>query len=376
MPINHLVQGRMTEQLQQGVDGYFEIESIRFDVQFQTFEHAVRLGGRFLTSPEIAYDAISERAKGWGYLVFFRKEDDEQVIYAAQGTLQQARSRYALAITLFLVTLVSVFLTFGLIIDSGGQMGPLPFALSLDWESGLGYAIPLMLILLGHELGHFVVARRHHMSVTPPYFIPLPIISLGTLGAVIAMRSPPKNRRHLLQMAAAGPLVGLILAIPILWYGLSISQLGPLPVGESYMMEGNSLLYAGLKWLRFGQFLPAQNLDVMLSPVAFAGWVGLLVTALNLIPAGQLDGGHAAFTLFGERIRPLTYILIAILLVLSLRYVGWLIWAALLLVFGRVYAVPMDDITPLDNKHKALAILLLVLAVLLFMPNPMSIVTP
>ncbi|HEY54475.1 MAG TPA: site-2 protease family protein [Caldilineae bacterium] len=365
LPIDTLVQGRMTEELKYAVDGYFEIESIRFDVPILTFQHGVRLSGRFLGPTDVAYDAISERARPNGYLIFFRKEDAEQVIYAAQGTLPKTKPRWRLAGILFVATVLSVFITYGLTAD-----------LTIDWRLGLGYAVPLMTILLAHELGHFFVARRNRMAVSPPYFIPLPIISLGTLGAVIVMRTPPKNRKKLLQMGAAGPLAGLVFAIPILWYGLSISYIGHLPVGESYMLEGNSLLYAGLKWLQFGRFLPAAGLDVMLSPVAFAGWVGLLVTALNLIPAGQLDGGHAAYTLFGPRIRWFNYVLIAILLALSFRFTGWLIWVGLLILFGWRHAVPMDDITPLDGKHKALAILLLLLAVLLFMPSPMTIVNP
>ncbi len=366
MPIDSLIQGRMTEELKNAVAGYFEIDSIRFDASILTFKHAVRLTGRFLGPTDAAYDAIAERAKPNGYLIFFRKEGDEQVIYAAQGTLPKTRARWRLAGALFVVTVISVFLTYGLTATYG-----------IDWKAGISYAVPLMTILLAHELGHFFVARRNRMSVSPPYFIPLPIISLGTLGAVIVIRAPPKNRKKLLQMGAAGPLVGLVFAIPILWYGLSISQVGLLPIGTSYMLEGNSLLYAGLKWLQFGQFLPSEaGLDVMLSPVAFAGWVGLLVTALNLIPAGQLDGGHIAYTLFGPRIRWFNYVLIAILLALSFRYPGWLIWVGLLVLFGWHHAVPMDDITPLDGKHKAVAILCLVLAVLLFMPSPMTIVNP
>ncbi len=203
MPTDSLVQGRITEELKYAVDGYFDIDSIRFDAPILSFKYAIRLSGRFLGPTDTAYDAIVARAQPSGYLIFFRKEGDEQVIYAAQGTLPKTQSRWRLAGILFAATLISVFLTYGLTIDY-----------SIDWKAGISYAAPLMTILLAHELGHFFVARRNAMSVSPPYFIPLPIISLGTLGAVIVMRAPPKNRKKLLQMGAAGPLAGLVFAIP------------------------------------------------------------------------------------------------------------------------------------------------------------------
>jgi len=230
---------------------------------------------------------------------------------------------------------------------------------------------PQVEAVLAHELGHFFVGRRYKMAVSPPYFIPLPIVLLGTLGAVILMLAPPKNRRQLLQMGAAGPLAGLVFAIPLLIYGLSRSSVGPLPAGP-FILEGNSIFYGGLKYLLFGQWLPGNGLDVNLNNIAFAAWAGVLITALNLIPAGQFDGGHAAFTLFGQRIRPLTWVLIGLLAGLAVltQYWGWLLWAGMLFMFGQVYATPMDDLTPLDGKHKALAVLMLVLFVLLFTPIP------
>ncbi len=365
MPTDHLVHGRLSEQLQEAVIGHFTIDAIRFDVPFGRFGHAIRLSGRFLSSTEAAFDAISARAAAHRLLIFFRQEGGEQVVYAVQDSLPTLRPRWGLAAGLFVATLASVFLTGGLSENAGGGV-------SIDWRHGLAFALPLMTILLAHELGHFFVGRRYKMAVSPPYFIPLPIISLGTLGAVILMLAPPKNRRQLLQMGAAGPLVGLVFAIPLLIYGLSTSQVGPLPAGP-FMLEGNSLFYGGLKYLLFGQWLPGNGLDVNLNNIAFAAWVGMLITALNLIPAGQFDGGHAAFTLFGQRIRPLTWALIGLLIGLAVltQYWGWLLWAGMLFMFGQVYATPMDDLTPLDGKHKTLAILMLILFVLLFTPIPL-----
>ncbi|MCX7853744.1 MAG: site-2 protease family protein [Caldilineales bacterium] len=369
MSTDSLVQGRLTEQLQAAVADHFLIESIRFDVPFGRFGHAIRLSGRFISPTNVAYDAIAGRAAAYGLLIFFRREREEEVIYAAQGTLPRHQPRWALAILLFIATLASVFLTGGLQETRSG--------LSLNWREGLAFALPLMAILLTHEMGHFLVGRHYRMAISPPFFIPLPIVSLGTLGAVIVMLAPPKNRRQLLQMGAAGPLAGLAVAIPILLYGLSTSTVAPLP-NTPFMLEGNSLFYGLVKWLLFGRWLPSGGLDVHLNNIAFAGWVGLLVTALNLIPAGQLDGGHAAFTLFGPAVRPLTWVLIVFMLGLAAltQFWGWLVWAGLLFVFGQVYAVPMDDLTPLDGRHKALAAFMLILAVLLFTPIPLRLIVP
>ncbi|MCO6452345.1 MAG: site-2 protease family protein [Caldilineales bacterium] len=363
----------MSEQVQKAVAGQFQIEAMQFDIPFVRSQHAIRLSGRFLVPTEAAYEHISRLATDSGYVVYFRKEEDAEVIYFTPGRLPEHRPRWPLAVGLFAVTVVSVFLTGALTQETPDS------SMTIDWLAGLSYAIPLMLILLAHELGHFFVGRRYRMAVSPPYFIPLPLSILGTLGAVIVMVTPPKNRKHLLQLGAAGPLAGLVFAIPLLIIGLSYSNIQPLPTDQPYFVEGNSLLYVALKYLMFGQVLPTPDgQDVFLHNIAFAAWAGLLVTALNLIPAGQLDGGHAAYTLFGIRIRPLTFVIIGILIGLAIytQFWGWMLWAVLLFFFGQTYAVPLDDITPLDGKHKALAIFMLVLFVLLFAPNPLRVITP
>lgn len=238
---------------------------------------------------------------------------------------------------------------------------------------GWGFVASLLAILVSHEFGHYFMARRFGVAVSLPYLIPMPISPFGTMGAVIRMKDIPPNRRAMLLIGAAGPLAGLAVAIPVLLYGLSLSQVTPLPA-SGYSMEGNSLLYAGLKYLIFGRLLPSGGEDVFLHPVAFAGWAGLLVTSFNLIPAGQLDGGHVAYALLGQRTRYLNWAILGVLLVMGLFWQGWFLWAFLVFIFSRARVSPMDDVSPLTPVGIAVAVSLLVLFVLTFTPVPLRIV--
>jgi membrane-associated protease RseP (regulator of RpoE activity) len=261
------------------------------------------------------------------------------------------------------------------------------------WAAGLPYSIPLMAILLAHELGHFIAARIHQVPASPPFFVPMPLPPLGTMGAVILMRGRITSRDALLDIGAAGPLAGMAVALPVLIYGILESPVGPLPIGQDYWMEGRSLLYLGLLFLLKGPI--PEGHDIMLSPTAFAAWAGLLVTMINLIPAAQLDGGHVAYALFGERqerfSRKVRGLLLPLSVAVALAYgipallsgargdalfAGfapggqWLTWWILLRVFargGRREHPPTDD-DRLSPRRRTVAIGTLLLFVLLFMP--------
>ncbi|MEZ4368655.1 MAG: site-2 protease family protein [Kofleriaceae bacterium] len=267
------------------------------------------------------------------------------------------------------------------------------------WFGGVAFAATLMTILLCHEMGHYVAARHHGVEVSPPVFIPLPPqISLGTLGAVIRMPRPIASRDHLFDVGAAGPIAGLVVAIPLLVVGLATSTVGP--VDPNGVLEGNSLLYGGLKLIVLGRWLPADGVDVQLSPMGFAAWVGLLITMINLIPIGQLDGGHVARAALGDRHERLSarlhvglvvfaVLVGGVLLALArvagrgwggaLAYAGagclpWLLWAAMILLMRRAaegsYHPEVGD-APLSAGRQRAAALLLVLFLLIFMPVPM-----
>ena len=195
-----------------------------------------------------------------------------------------------------------------------------------QWWRGLPFSIPLLSILLTHELGHYLVARRHGVDVSPPYFIPLPpMLGIGTLGAVIRIREPIASRNALMQIGAAGPLAGFVVAVGVLIAGIHLSPVETLaPAGTAGLLtEGNSILYAGLKFLVHGEFLPGANRDLMMHPMAFAGWIGLFITMINLIPVGQLDGGHVAFAWIGDRYRRVSGRVHALLPVFGLVVFTW-----------------------------------------------------
>ena len=266
--------------------------------------------------------------------------------------------------------------------------------------AGLPFAISMLAILLAHEFGHYLVGRYHHSPVTLPYFIPLPLSPFGTMGAFIQMKAPPKNKRTLLDIGIAGPLSGLLVAIPVLFLGLSLSEVSPIQLapGEGITLEGNSLLYLLAKLIVFGKLLPAPEsyggiaplwywtryfftgsplplggLDVMIHPIAWAGWAGLLVTALNLIPAGQLDGGHMIYVLIGKRARQLWPFILAALIGLGFFWSGWWLWAGLIFFLGRIYAEPLDQITTLNTPRKFLAVLGILIFLLVFTPVPLIV---
>lgn len=330
----------------------------------------VRFRGQLLCAPEACYEELRRRFERHGYTPLLRREGRETVVIAMPAVFRPAPSRWQLNLVLFILTVLSTLLTGALYHeDFTGQN--LAREIWLGWP----FSLSLLAILGAHEMGHYVAARYHGAPVTLPYFIPFPLSPIGTMGAVIRLKAPLKNRRALLDMGVAGPLAGMAVAIPVLIYGLATSGMGPPPAG-AYYQEGNSILYAVLKRLIFDRWLPADGLDVQLNMIAWAGWVGLLVTALNLIPVGQLDGGHVLYTLLGRRAALLFWPAVLSLITFALFYnvVMWWVWGVLLFVLGRQYAVPLDDVTRLDRPRLLIAFFAMLLFFLIFMPNPLQVV--
>lgn len=345
-----------------------------------------------------AYDQLADSLKPYEITPLFRVNKGEQVIYLTPSRPDPKPARASINVLLFVLTVISLLYVGGLMEGTVQAItGPLSVLQLL--ASGWPYALSLISILLAHEFGHYLMSRYHKTPATLPYFIPLPLPPLGTMGAAIVMQGTPKNKRVLFDIGVAGPLAGMVVAIPVLFLGLSLSHLAVVrPEGGAISMEGNSLLYLLAKFITFGKLLPAPAsyggltpfgywfryfftghpipvgaLDVFIHPVAFAGWAGLLVTALNLIPAGTLDGGHVVYSWFGDKAARAFPIIMLALLGLGLFWNGWWIWAVLLLWLGRVHAEPLDQITKLDPARLVIAALAIAIFIVTFSPVPFSI---
>lgn len=320
---------------------------------------------------ERAFEILTPHFARQGYTALIQETEkaDEVMIVAMPGVVEPSSSRLWLAQLLFVLTVISTIITGALSATEDGS-------LRWEWLDGLMYSGTILSILLAHEMGHFLAARRMKVAVSYPFFIPMPIIIIfGTMGAFIQMKELPPDRRALFNIAVAGPLAGIVVAIPLTLLGLALSAVEPLPTTGGYILEGNNLLYAGMKRLIFGQWLPSASEDVMLHPIAWAGWAGLLVTALNLLPAGQLDGGHVIFALVGRRwARIVSYTVIGLLMLMGFVWNGWWLWAFLIMMLANRHVAIRNDVTRLTRGQQVLAVVMIVLFILLFTPRPLEII--
>ena len=226
--------------------------------------------------------------------------------------------------------------------------------------SGLTFSIPLMIILLAHEFGHYIACQRWRVDASLPYFLPSPTL-FGTLGAFIRIRSPIYTRRSLFDIGVSGPLAGFAVLLPFLLAGIRMSRLVPAAGTRGSVVFGTPLLLQILEWLRFPG---AARFDILLHPMAMAAWAGLLATAINLLPIGQLDGGHILYAAFGPRLhRVLSTIFVAVLVLLGFAYWPWWIWAVVMFFFGRRHPLVYDD-SPLDGYRVVVSIVALLLFLL------------
>ncbi len=296
------------------------------------------------------------------------------------------KTRWALPLLLMALTFLSTFY-----VGAGMVLGKPPTSLE-ELSAGWVFSIPLMAILMAHEFGHFFAGMYHRVEVSPPYFIPVPFFLFGTMGAVIQIRERIRSRNALLDIGAAGPLCGMAVALPVIAYGIASSPVAELPEGP-YIVEGRSILYLALLHGLKGSI--PQGYDIMLTPTALAGWAGLLVTMINLLPFGQLDGGHVAYALLGRRQNRISRFvlrflpLLAVLVCLAygipayLRGIRgdqlvydasagmhWLVWALVLWLLTRATGPdhPPTEDSSLSPRRRLVGWLTLVLFLLLFMP--------
>lgn len=329
--------------------------------------------GKFLTEPETAFEKIKQRFEGADVTPLLQENDaGKPILVLVPGALRRHEKKAGsnwLNFLLFVLTIITMTIAGAAHQDVNLWTEPGQFTV------GLPYALALMLILGVHELGHYFAAGRHNMKVTLPYFIPVPF-ALGTFGAFIQMKSPSENRRALFDVGVAGPLAGLAVAIPALWFGLKESSVVLGSSTELFMHGGtnvgSSFLLALIAKFALGEAV-AEGHQLALHPLAFAGWLGLLVTALNLLPIGQLDGGHIAHALFGRR----NAHTIGMVALFSLFLLGLFVWSGLLfwaiIVFfiaGTRSAPPLNDVTKLDTRRVAIGAFAFVLLFLILTPVP------
>ncbi|MBI5351541.1 MAG: site-2 protease family protein [Chloroflexi bacterium] len=383
-----------TEILNNLVARIFRIEDVTSEDPRKGY--FLRYRGQLLDEDSASlYDRLADSLIPYGVIPLFRVEDSRQVIYLALKPAEPKKDKVSTNIILFVLTVFSVMLAGAepdgpFPADFGGQM----LMLFKSILSGWPFAVSLLGILLAHEFGHYFMSRYHKTPATLPYFIPLPppLGLFGTMGAAIIMRGIPKNKRILFDIGIAGPIAGLVVAIPVLFLGLSLSTLGHIQADPNRFLEGNSLIYLFAKFVTFGKLLPAPlepqgifywvkyfltgqpvpfgGQDVFIHPVAFAAWAGLLVTSLNLIPAGTLDGGHVIYGLFGSKARKAFPFIIGLLVIAGYFWSGWWLWAIILYWLGRVNAEPLDQITTLDPTRRLIGFAMIIVFFLVLMPVP------
>jgi membrane-associated protease RseP (regulator of RpoE activity) len=317
------------------------------------------------------FESLRKELKTLSYIPLITKEKGEHLVHVVKSPPAKFRGPW--------LNIVLLIATIGTTIWAGATLWSSVFNTGsfLETENlangALYFALPLMLILSIHEMAHYFAAKKHGVAASLPFFIPAPFI-LGTLGAFISIREPIPNKKALLDIGFAGPIAGFIVAIPVLCIGLVLSgditapaQTGTLQGGT--MLIGTSALFESFMYM-FG-----LGSGVSLHPLAFAGWVGFFVTALNLLPVGQLDGGHIARALLGEKSRWAGYGAISVMLVLGLLFSSsWLFFALLIMFMGMRHPPPLNEVTNLDNRRKAVGIAAALMLVLCFVPIPLDTV--
>jgi membrane-associated protease RseP (regulator of RpoE activity) len=279
-----------------------------------------------------------------------------------------------LHIVLFVLTFLSTLIVGAFYVDAIVFKPPFQFIMKnpLNIFKGLPFAATLMVILLSHEFSHYLFSKRHHVVATLPYFIPAPTI-FGTFGAFIKMKSPITTRNALMDIGASGPIAGFVVSVIAAVIGLSFSHTAAVTgVKEPYFF-GSSLLFYWLSTLILGPI--PNNCGVAMHPIAFAGWIGFFVTSINLIPVGQLDGGHIAYALLGERHANVSKVLILVMILLGVfLWEGWAVWAVLLILLGFRHPPIVYSDFPLDPKRKVIGWIAVVIFIITFMPVPITVV--
>jgi membrane-associated protease RseP (regulator of RpoE activity) len=346
------------------------------EVSLRSRGQVIVFTGQFLRSPEIVFDAIADRFRDRGFVPLLRKDGERDVLIAYPAPAATGRSRRWINGALFVATVFSVIMagTWQALPPTMAiaSLSELARAMLENWRLGLPFAIALLGILGIHELGHYVVARHYGLHVTLPYFIPFPLNPLtGTLGAVIRINSPFESRKALFDVGIAGPLAGLAVAVPVVAVGLAQAQLVVLPTtpDAAVTVFNEPLLFQWMALLVRGP--RAAGVDFVMNPLLMAGWWGFFITALNLLPVSQLDGGHISYALFGNNHRYVAWgMFILAGAVALLTNPGYILMLGLVFMMGIEHPPALNDLTPVGAGRRLLGLLALGLFFLLITPDP------
>lgn len=330
------------------------------DIQAHEGPHSnIAFTGRLLRDAESVLSTLLSRFGRLGYTPLIRRIGQSDVVVAVEGVVTPGRQRAWINLLLLAATIVTTTLGGALLVGVNPLRNPAGLL------EGIPFAFTLLLILGMHELGHYFMGKWHGVQVSLPYFIPVPL-GLGTFGAFIQMRSPIRNRQALFDVGFAGPIVGFAAAVPLFIAGLMLSDV--VRVHGSTMELGKSLLMEVLIDLLKPH---GAGYRVLLHPVAVAAYFGILLTGFNLLPAGQLDGGHIAYAVLGPAARPLAWLTMAAMIFLGILFWwGWFIWAGLIFIMGLRHAAPLNDVTPLDPARRLIGLGALLIFAVTFVPAP------
>ena len=336
----------------------------------------ISFGGQLLYDPDAGYDEISRRFLAHGYTPMLRREKGEDVILAMEGVVDASTGNPAVNLLLFAATILTTL--YAGASHAGLDLWAAVLAQDINWIidaalTGLPFAATLLGILGVHELGHYVAARLHGVQATLPYFIPMPVGGLGTLGAFISIKSPMKDRKVLFDIGLAGPIAGFVVALPLMIVGLLLST----EVVPSYLSNQQGLNALGSSIL--GDLIIDLFVDIpagrtlVVHPIFFAAWLGFYLTGINLLPVGQLDGGHIIYALFG-RFAHYIAIIAFIGLIVAGFFVSnnWFFWAFFILIGGLRHPPPLNDLADIGLTRKLIGLMTVILFVLILIPVPFA----